>query len=67
MRKVWFELASDSCDYLSFYDCDGKWDFAIFRPENGFWYAMQSQARFMAVNFGAAGDRPAPAGYVPQN
>jgi hypothetical protein len=28
---------------------------------------MQSQAGFMAVNFGVAGDRPAPAAYVPQN
>ena len=43
------------------YDGDGKADFVVFRPGEGNWYLLRSQAGVSVFNFGLTGDQPIPA------
>jgi len=45
------------------YDGDGRTDFSVFRSSSGVWYLQESTAGFRGVQFGAAGDKLAPADY----
>jgi hypothetical protein len=42
------------------FDGDGKSDVSVFRPGDGNWYVNKSAEGFAAVNWGLAGDIPAP-------
>lgn len=63
MSGVQFGIATDRI-VPGDYDGDGVTDVAVFR--NGTWYALQSTGGFIGVGWGAAGDTPVPAGYLPQ-
>lgn len=45
------------------FDGDGRADVSVFRPANNFWYVLQSTGGFTGFQFGASGDRIAPADY----
>jgi photosystem II stability/assembly factor-like uncharacterized protein len=45
------------------FDGDGKTDVSVFRPADGTWYLLRSQAGFAATQFGANGDIPASGDY----
>jgi hypothetical protein len=48
------------------YDGDGRADLSIFRPATGAWFRLNSStSSFVQVQYGANGDRPVPAAYVP--
>lgn len=47
------------------YDGDGKADFAVFRPSGANWFIQRSTAGVLIQQFGAAGDLPTPAAFVP--
>ena len=47
------------------YDGDGKADIAVFRRSEGSWYINRSASGFLAQQFGADGDTPAPAAVTP--
>ena len=73
LRSEQFGLATDIAAPAD-YDGDGQSDVAVFR--SGVWYIRASQggtARISAIdavdstrNWGAAGDKPVPAAYVPE-
>lgn len=47
------------------YDGDAKADIAIFRPAGANWFILRSTAGILIQQFGAAGDLPTPASFVP--
>lgn len=47
------------------YDGDGSTDVAVFRPSTGTWYINRSTGGLQVTQFGTAGDKPAPAAYIP--
>jgi len=59
-----FGLSSD-LPVTGDYDGDGKWDPAVFRPSTNTWYLQRTTAGIMVQGFGAAGDKPVPAAYLP--
>ncbi len=47
------------------YDGDGKADFTVFRPDGANWFIQRSTAGILIQQFGATGDLPTPAAFVP--
>ncbi|HMJ08584.1 MAG TPA: FG-GAP-like repeat-containing protein [Pyrinomonadaceae bacterium] len=47
------------------YDGDGKSDVAVFRPSGANWFILRSTQGILIQQFGATGDLPAPASFVP--
>ena len=48
------------------YDGDGTADLSVFRPSTGSWFRLNSgNGQLFAAQFGADGDQPIPAAYVP--
>ncbi|MCD9187002.1 MAG: FG-GAP-like repeat-containing protein [Pyrinomonadaceae bacterium] len=45
------------------FDGDGKTDYGVFRPSEGIWYLLESQAGFAGIRFGLQNDRLVPADY----
>jgi subtilisin-like proprotein convertase family protein len=45
------------------FDGDGRADIAVFRPESGVWFLLNSAAGFSGVQFGSLNDRIVPADY----
>ncbi|MBK7704813.1 MAG: VCBS repeat-containing protein [Acidobacteria bacterium] len=74
----WFILRSENYSFYSFpfgangdipspadYDGDGLFDAAVFRGSSGTWYVSRSSQGLLIQQFGATGDRPTPAAFVP--
>jgi Tol biopolymer transport system component len=45
------------------FDADGRSDVSVFRPSDGIWYVLRSQAGFLGVPLGTSGDVIVPADY----
>jgi parallel beta-helix repeat protein len=74
----WFIQRSEDNSYFSFpfgtsgdvpaagdYDGDGRADAGVFRPSNSTWFLNRTTAGVGIATFGAAGDQPVPAAFVP--
>jgi hypothetical protein len=74
----WFILRSEDASFYSVpfgtagdaaapgdYDGDGRADTAVFRPGTATWYIQRSSAGLLIAGFGASGDTPVPAAFVP--
>jgi hypothetical protein len=75
---TWFVLRSEDNSFFSIpwgasgdipaaadYDGDGKADFSIFRPTGANWFIQRSNGGVLIQQFGATGDLPAAASFVP--
>ncbi len=63
-----FSASPNSPRPVNDFDGDGKTDLAVFRPENGVWYILNSQDNSVtARQFGVAGDVPAASDYDGDN
>ncbi len=47
------------------YDGDGQADLAVFRPEGANWFIQRTTAGILIQQFGATGDTPTPASFIP--
>ena len=74
----WFVLRSEDSSFYAVpfgtngdipaaadYDGDGKADIAIFRPDGANWFIQRSTAGILIQQFGATGDLPTQASFVP--
>ena len=74
----WFVLRSEDSSFFSVpfgangdipaaadFDGDGKADFGIFRPNSTNWFVQRSTAGILIQQFGATGDVPTEAAFVP--
>jgi hypothetical protein len=75
---VWYVLRSEDSSFYSApfgasgdipapadYDGDGKADFGIFRPNGANWFVQRSTSGILIQQFGANGDLPTQASFVP--
>jgi photosystem II stability/assembly factor-like uncharacterized protein len=63
-RGIWeYNLRTSTTRPQFDFDGDGKSDVSVFRPSNGIWYILGSQIGFIGLQFGAVGDKLAPADY----
>jgi hypothetical protein len=56
-------ISSQTAPAVFDFDGDGKSDISVFRPDEGNWYLLNSQAGFAGVNFGLGTDKIVPADY----
>jgi subtilisin-like proprotein convertase family protein len=57
---VAFGTAGDIPYIVGDYDADGRYDYAVFRPSSGIWYALPSTGGLLAQPWGLASDRLTP-------
>jgi hypothetical protein len=75
---LWYVLRSEDSSFFAVpfgasgdipvsadYDGDGKADFAIFRPDGANWFIQRSTAGILIQQFGATGDLPTAAAFIP--
>jgi hypothetical protein len=63
-RGIWeMNLRVPSRRVVADFDGDGRTDVSVYRPSDGTWYLLRSQAGFTAAQFGIASDRIVPGDY----